>query len=123
MPHRPVAPVKRGLAKAMRRNMTVSELTLWRHLRKPGIEGLRFRRQVPIGPYIVDFFCPQHRLIVEVDGDSHGYHASMARDAVRDEWLAEHGYRVVRIWNGDVADDIDGVCRAIVDAVDGANQR
>ena len=55
----------------MRQRMTDAEARLWLRLRKPGIEGLRFRRQTPIGPYIVDFFCPQHGLIVEVDGGQH----------------------------------------------------
>jgi very-short-patch-repair endonuclease len=56
----------------MRREMTGAELRLWRRLRKPGIEGLRFRRQVPMGPYIVDFFCPEKKLIVELDGETTG---------------------------------------------------
>jgi very-short-patch-repair endonuclease len=83
-------------------------------LRKPGIDGLRFRRQVPIGPYIVDFFCPQHRLIVEVDG---GQHVSDAvRDRERDAWLTAQGYRVVRVWNNDVMENVEGVCAAIAAA-------
>ena len=71
MPHRSVPPTHRRFGKAMRQRMTDAEARLWLRLRKPGIDGLRFRRQAPIGPYIVDFFCPQHRLIVEVDGGQH----------------------------------------------------
>ena len=116
MPHRSVAPANRGFAKAMRREMTATEARLWRHLRKPGIEGLRFRRQAPIGPYIVDFFCPRHRLVVEVDGDSHGFPSGERRDVERDAWLTARGYRVVRVWNDEVKTNIDGVCQTILAA-------
>ncbi len=109
MPHRSVPPANRRFSKTMRQRMTDAEARLWLRLRKPGIEGLRFRRQVPIGPYIVDFFCPQHRLIVEVDGGQHGDDA----DAARDAWLTAHGYRVVRVWNNDVMANVEGVCAAI----------
>ena len=70
MPRRMVPPRNRRFAKAMRREMTKAELRLWVRLRKPGLPGFRFRRQVPIGPFIVDFFCPEHRLVVEIDGDT-----------------------------------------------------
>ena len=101
----------------MRSDMTDAELRLWRALRKPGVEGLRFRRQTPIGPYIVDFFCPEARLIVEVDGDQHGFDSERRRDAERDAWLANTGYCVVRFWNHDVITDLDSVCRGILAAV------
>ena len=106
MPHRAVSSRNRGFAKAMRRAMTDEERLLWQWLRKPGIPGLRFRRQAPIGHYIVDFFCPAKSLIVEVDG---GQHAVNDRDAVRDAWLASRGYRVVRFWNNDLTSNVDGV--------------
>ncbi|HWA87485.1 MAG TPA: DUF559 domain-containing protein [Opitutus sp.] len=116
VPHRTVPPNNRGFAKAMRQAMPPAEARLWLYLRKPGIEGLRFRRQVPIGPYIVDFFCPQQRLVVELDGGQHGVDDAARRDRVRDEWLAAQGYRVLRVWNSDVMDDIDGICAAILEA-------
>jgi very-short-patch-repair endonuclease len=103
----------------MRQAMPPAEARLWRYLRKPGIEGLRFRRQAPIGPYIVDFFCPQHRLIVELDGGQHGADEAARRDRRRDDWLMEQGYRVLRVWNSDIMDDIDGVCGAILMAARG----
>ncbi len=109
MPRRFVPPANRRFAKAMRRQMPEAELRLWRYLRKPELDGLRFRRQTPIGPYIVDFFCPLHRLIVELDGGQHGEPEGAARDAERDAWLAGQGYRVVRIWNNDVMTNIEGV--------------
>ena len=110
MPHRSVPPANRRFGNAMRQRMTDAEARLWLRLRKPGIDGLRFRRQAPIGPYIVDFFCPQHRLIVEVDGGQHGSAANAAQDRERDAWLTEQGHRVVRVWNNDVLENIEGVC-------------
>ena len=111
MPHRAVTPIRRRFGKVMRQTMTDAEVRLWLRLRKPGIDGLRFRRQVPIGPYIVDFFCPQHRLIVEIDGGQHANDDAAARDRERDAWLARHGYRVVRAWNNDVMDNLEASAR------------
>jgi very-short-patch-repair endonuclease len=95
--------------------MTKAELRLWSRLRKPGPDGMRFRRQAPIGPCIVDFFCPERRLVVEVDGDQHGLPGAAMRDAERDAWLADRGYRVIRFTNREVMTNIDGVCLTIVD--------
>ncbi|MCB1498711.1 MAG: endonuclease domain-containing protein [Bauldia sp.] len=116
MPHEIVPPRNRRFAKAMRQDMTRAELRLWQRLRKPGLEGLRFRRQTPIGPYIVDFFCPERTLIVEVDGDQHGFERGEVRDLRRDVWLSERGYRVLRFWNLDVMTNLDGVCDTILAA-------
>ncbi len=113
MPRRLVAPANRRFAKAMRQEMTKAEARLWLRLRKPGIEGLRFRRQTPIGPYIVDFLCPQKRLIVELDGEQHGLHVAAQRDLSRDAWLSDQGYRILRFWNSDVMSNLDGVCDTI----------
>ena len=97
----------------MRQQMTKAELRLWLHLRKPGIAGLRFRRQTPIGPYIVDFFCPEKKLIVEVDGGQHSSPARTRHDCARDAWLSEQGYKVIRFWNQEVVKGLDAVCSAI----------
>ena len=99
--------------------MTPAEAHLWSWLRKPGIAGLRFRRQVPIGDYIVDFFCPQRRLIVEVDGGQHAADAHTQHDRERDAWLVAQGYLVLRVWNHDVLTNIEGVCAAVVAAAKG----
>nr|WP_246731730.1 endonuclease domain-containing protein [Methylocapsa sp. S129] len=72
---------------------------LWRLLRGSRVDGLKFRRQVPIGPYIADFLCFQHRLIVELDGPPHDDDERKGRDSARDEWLHEQGYRVLRFPN------------------------
>jgi len=71
-------------------------------------------RQEPIGPYVVDFVCRERRLIIEVDG---GQHSENKQDRVRDQWLAEHNYRVLRFWNNDVMSNIDGVLEVIAVAL------
>ena len=116
MSRRLVSPLQRGHAKAMRQRMTKAELRLWLQLRKPGIEGLRFRRQTPIGPYTVEFFCPEKKLIVEVDGGQHSHPARTHHDRARDAWLADQGYKVIRFWNIEVMKSLDAVCAAILAA-------
>jgi very-short-patch-repair endonuclease len=116
-----VPPTNRVLAKSMRRAMTEAEFRLWWCLRKPGIEGLRFLRQCPIGPYIVDLPCPQKRLIVEIDGAQHGYHGQQTADAARTKWLERSGYRVIRFWNNEIMSNVQGVCDAIIAAAQEIN--
>ena len=105
-------------ARDLRRTQTQAEDILWRSLRDRGI-GAKFRRQVPIGAYIVDFACVAAKLVVEVDGPSHNDLEQQAYDKRRDTWLREQGWRVVRISNdlviggGDLAlESIKGVLRA-----------
>ena len=86
-------------AKSLRSNATEAERVLWRQLRARRFADRKFRRQQPIGPYIVDFVCFETRLIVEVDG---GHHMDSRDDARRDAWLREQGFDVLRIWNHDV---------------------
>jgi very-short-patch-repair endonuclease len=83
----------------MRRVPTEAERTLWLALRGRRFLAWKFRRQVPVGPYIADFLCFEARLIVEVDG---GQHAENVRDVVRDRWFEENGFRVLRLWNHEV---------------------
>ena len=98
-------------ARRLRANMTDAELALWLRLRGEQIDGYRFRRQVPIGPYIVDFVCRKASLVIEVDG---GQHASGGeRDSERTAWLESRGYRVVRFWNTDILQEPDGVLAII----------
>ncbi|MEI6485948.1 MAG: endonuclease domain-containing protein [Sphingomonadales bacterium] len=105
---------QRAHAKDMRRAMTDAEKALWRMLRAKRLEAYKFRRQLPIGPYIVDFACASHRLIVEADG---GQHAESAHDARRDGWLAAQGWRVLRFWNNEILTNSEGVWRAIAAAL------
>ena len=90
--------------------MTDAERHLWHHLRGRAL-GFPFRRQVPIGAYVVDFACLRRRLIVEVDG---GQHIESREDEVRDDWLRSQRYRILRFWNHEVLANVEGVLEAIV---------
>jgi very-short-patch-repair endonuclease len=116
MNHYPVPPTNRRNARKMRKAMTDAEFKLWSELRAHRLMGLSFRRQMPISGYIVDFACPTHRLIVEVDGSQHGDSRVSEADAARTRRLRELGWTVLRFWNDDVLRDIDGVCGHIVTA-------
>jgi very-short-patch-repair endonuclease len=96
------AELKRGFAKHLRENPTDAERRLWRSLRVKQLGDLRLRRQQPIGPYIVDFYCSAAKLIVELDGDQHGIDKNIAYDADRTLWLEERGYKVLRFSNVEV---------------------
>jgi very-short-patch-repair endonuclease len=98
-------------ARDLRKNATEAELRLWARLRRRQIEGHQFRRQAPIGRYIVDFVCFARKLIVEVDGGQH----SLDRDAERTRWLEGEGFRVLRFWNNEVLCSTDAVVEAIRD--------
>lgn len=99
------------VVKKLRENATEAERKLWHHLRRKQVAGLRFRRQYPLGPYIVDFICLPARLIIEVDGGQHGDQAE--RDAMRTAWLERQGFRVIRFWNNEVLGNIEGVLHDI----------
>lgn len=103
----------RHLAKVLRSNMTDAERKLWYHLRANRFAGLHFKRQVPIGPYIVDFACVSEKLIVEVDGSQH---LESQRDAERDAWLGGAGFRVLRFWNDEVLKQTELVLEAVLRA-------
>jgi very-short-patch-repair endonuclease len=100
-----------GFARQLRRNMTHAEVPLRRGLRNSGLDGLKFRRQVPIGAYVVDFLCVRQRLIVELDGPPHLTETQRGHDSVRDAWLCQQGYKILRLTNdlviggGDIALD------------------
>jgi len=104
---------KRAFAKTLRVNATDAERILWSVLRGRRLAALRFRRQQPIGPYIVDFFCPSAKLIVELDGGQHGIDQIATYDEGRTRFLEANGYRVLRFWNGEVMRDRDAVAEAI----------
>jgi very-short-patch-repair endonuclease len=89
-------------------------------LRALSPEGSHFRRQVPIGPYVVDFACLARRLIIELDGSGHAFATTAARDRTRQDWLEAEGYRVLRVWNPDLGENLDGVMETIRAALYGA---
>jgi very-short-patch-repair endonuclease len=100
-------------ARELRRSMSLPEGLLWQELRKrPG--GFKFRRQHPIGPYVLDFYCPATRLAIEVDGASHDMGDNPQRDEKRDSWLRAQGFRIVRFTARDVLHNLDGVIRMIL---------
>jgi very-short-patch-repair endonuclease len=107
--------MRRALAKRLRTNMTDAEQRLWYRLRAHRFRNLKFKRQVPIGPYVVDFICFDRKLIVEVDG---GQHAGNPRDEGRDAWLSRGGYRILRFWNDDVLKRTNAVLEEIAGAID-----
>ena len=109
---------KTNRARALRRNATDEERLLWSRLKEYRSQSIAFRRQVPLGPYVVDFLCRKADLIVELDGDHHGDPDQSNSDIRRDLWLEQQGYTVLRYWNSmiwtdmvRVLDDIDGYLR------------
>jgi very-short-patch-repair endonuclease len=109
------APNRLGFAKVLRRSMTDAERLIWMHLRAARFGEWKFRRQVPLGPYIVDFVCFKARLIVEIDGGQHVERAHY--DDARTAWLASQGLRVIWFWNDDVLIRTDDVLAAIWEAL------
>ena len=108
----------RTLAKGLRRALTEAELILWSRLRKRERPGALFRRQHPIGPYVADFACIAARLVIELDGATHGSDAELAHDARRDAFLAARGWRVMRFANDEVYRALGAVLDAIAAAID-----
>ena len=98
-------------ARSLRQSSTDAERRLWKALRDRQLEDYKFRRQRPIGPFIADFVCLEHLLVIELDGSQH---AGSDYDAARTAWLQQHGWRVLRFWNNDVLLNIEGVAEAIL---------
>ena len=111
MPHQSVPPAKRAFARTIRREATEIEDRLWQELRGRRLDGIKFRRQVPVGRFVADFLCSDAMLIVEVDGSQH---AESIRDDKRTAELNQLGFRVLRFWNDDVLKDMPGVCATIL---------
>jgi very-short-patch-repair endonuclease len=114
LPFTPRRTVRR--ARALRRVMTPAEARLWSALRRNAL-GVRFRRQHPVHPYVADFACFTHKLIIEVDGSMHEGNEAVARDARRDERLTREGWRVLRYTNLEIFDDLDVVLEEIGQAL------
>ena len=102
-------------AKALRKDMTDAERRLWYHLRGHRFEGAKFKRQKPIGSFIVDFVCMESRLVIELDGGQHADNTGY--DQRRDAWLTANGYRVLRFWNNEVMQNLPGVLERIREAL------
>jgi very-short-patch-repair endonuclease len=102
-------PRKVKLARQLRRNQSEAEEKLWINLWKRNLNGVKFRRQQPIGKYIVDFICFEKKLIIEIDGGQHNESPKIQTDLQRTIWLESEGYHVLRFWNNDVLENLDGV--------------
>jgi very-short-patch-repair endonuclease len=101
-------------ARGLRKSMSLPEVLLWRAVRRQQLEGWRFRRQHPVGPYVLDFYCDAGKLAVEVDGYSHQVDNQWVRDERKDAWLARHGIRTLRLQAVLVLKDMDGALRTIL---------
>jgi very-short-patch-repair endonuclease len=99
------------LAKSLRKRQTEAEKLLWWHLRSKQINSLKFRRQEPNGPYIADFVCFEKRLVIELDGGQHA--VEQEKDKEREGWFYKEGFRILRFWNTEVLQNIEGVVEVI----------
>jgi len=98
-------------AKILRKRLTNTERLLWKYVRAKQLEGLKVRRQEPIGRYIADFVCHEKRIVIEVDGGQHS--TNKDRDRERDNWFKNQGYKVLRFWDNEVLTNITGVLEVI----------
>jgi len=110
-----------NFARELRKNMTDAERRLWSALRRRELGGWKFRRQAPVGPYIiVDFVCFEKKVVIELDGGQHA-EQQKAYDAVRTRWLTTEGFSIVRFWNHQVFEELDDVLEAIWHTLGGAS--
>ena len=105
------------MARKLRQEQTDAERLLWSRLRRKYVSRVKFRRQEPIGPYVVDFVSFEKRLVVEVDGGHHNDEAVRLKDEERTRWLAAEGFRLLRFWNNEVLTNVDAVLEVIHRAV------
>ena len=104
-------------ARHLRRNESDAERKLWYKLRSRQFENLKFRRQHPIGKYIVDFVSLDKKIVIEVDGSQHDKSRNLENDKQRTSWLESEGFRVIRFWNNDVLLNIEGVVARIIEEI------
>ena len=112
----PVAAASVQRSRDLRKNQTHAEAALWRRLRRRGLDGLKFRRQEAAGGYFVDFLCKEARLVIELDGGGHAADDQRRYDEQRTEALERRGLRILRFWNTDVLENIEGVLQQILEA-------
>ena len=110
--------MKSSRARQLRANQTDVEHLLWLRLRDRRLHGAKFRRQVPFGPYILDFFCMESKLVIELDGGQHDKQTTY--DDARTEFLRTQGYRVLRFWNNELLENEQGVLTTILNELTGS---
>lgn len=101
------------IARKLRQNQTETEKLLWSRIRAKQLEGKKFRRQEPIGEYVVDFVCYEKKLVIELDGGQHMNPEQAAKDKKRDQWFQNQGYQVIRFWDREVFKNLTGVLEKI----------
>ena len=106
------------LARTLRKNQTPQEKILWGTLRNFQVKGLKFRRQYPIEEYIVDFACKEIKLVIELDGGQHNKEENIKYDKNRTLFLENKGYKVIRFWNNEIDNNIEGVYKTILDYIE-----
>ncbi|PRH87478.1 hypothetical protein C5L14_12765 [Labrys okinawensis] len=119
MSRKTISDFRRTTAQRLRADTTEAERKLWRALERLPLEGTHFRRQAPLGSYVVDFLCPAAKLVIELDGEQHGREEIKARDDIRTRWLNSQGYNVVRFWNHEIFDNLEGVLDTLYAALYG----
>jgi very-short-patch-repair endonuclease len=107
-----------GRARELRQHQSGAERQLWRRLRRRLLGGFKFVRQEPIGPYFADFACREEKLVIEIDGATHSSDDERRRDAKREEFLRERGYRIARFVNAEAYGNIDGVLEMVLAALE-----
>ena len=107
-------------SRSLRRDSTDAEKKLWRKLRARQLAGAKFRRQHPLGPYILDFYCAEARLAIELDGGQHAFEEQSRHDEQRSRYLAEQGIQELRFWNNEVLKNTEGVLQKIWSALTSA---
>jgi very-short-patch-repair endonuclease len=105
------------LSRELRKHQTPWEAKLWRHLRGGRFDGCKFKRQVPIGNYIVDFCCQNKKLIIELDGSGHNHFQNKIGDIERQSYLEARGYLILRFWNNQIDKDLEAVLEKIFRAI------
>ena len=108
---------KYKLARNLRKNSTKEEYIIWQILRNRNFFNLKFKRQIPIGKYIVDFLCEEKNIIIEIDGGQHNSDVNIIKDEERTKFLESKGYKVIRFWNNDINNNLDGVYQQLMDYI------
>jgi len=106
-----------AVSRELRQSQTDAEGTLWNKLRTRQLQGTKFRRQQVVGPYIVDLVSFERKLVIEIDGGQHNEEQAQQRDELRTAWLEEEGFKVLRFWNNEVLNNIDGVLEKIRESI------
>ena len=107
--------IKYQLARNLRKNSTPEERKIWNLLRNRKFLNLKFKRQFPIGQYIVDFVCEEKKIVIEIDGGQHNELEEQIKDDIRTKFIETKGYKVYRFWNNDIKENIDGVYQKLIE--------